>query len=129
MTTFSSPEFLQPGPRRPHRVVALCSEGPLERNTCATLVRAGVNLVGVVWCARRGFKARTRFLRRWAARHGAVHTAGQILGRLYDRARNGRRGRRGLARPGDRAGGPATLVGAGPAPLPTEWCLPPGTPA
>ncbi|PYP31950.1 MAG: hypothetical protein DMD49_07040 [Gemmatimonadetes bacterium] len=120
MTTFSSPEFLQPGPRRPHRVVALCSEGPLERNTCATLVRAGVNLVGVVWCARRGFKARTRFLRRWAARHGAVHTAGQILGRLYDRARNGRRDRRVLARLVDEAADRATLVGAGLASVQTE---------
>ncbi len=120
MSSSSSPEFLQPGPRRPHRVVALCSEGPLERNTCATLVRAGVNLVGVVWCAQRGFKARTRYLRRWAARHGAVHTAGQILGRLYDRARNGRRDRRVLSRLVDEAADRATLAGAGLASIQTE---------
>lgn len=99
--------MLQPGSRRPHRVVALCSEGPLERHTCATLLRAGVNLVGIAWCARRGPRARARFLRRWAARHGVLRTAGQIVGRLYDRARNGRRDRRLLARlvnePADRA--------------------------
>jgi len=71
--------------------VALCSDGALERHTCATLVRAGVELVGIVVCARRGIFARAQFLARWARRHGLRHTAGQVLGRIYDRARNGRR--------------------------------------
>jgi folate-dependent phosphoribosylglycinamide formyltransferase PurN len=91
-------------------VVALCSDGPLERNTCATLVRAGVNLVGIVWCARAGVAARTRFLWRWAGRHGALHTAGQILGRFYDRARNGRRDAQALARLVDEDADRATLA-------------------
>jgi folate-dependent phosphoribosylglycinamide formyltransferase PurN len=112
VSTSSNPEFLGPGPRRPHRVVALCSHGPLERNTCATLVRAGVNLVGIVWCSRPGLKARAHFLLRWATRHGALHTAGQILGRLYDRARNGRWDRRVLAHLVDDAADRATLEGA-----------------
>ena len=90
-------------------MVALCSEGPLERNTCATLVRGGVNLVGVVWCARRGLSARARFLWRWVVRQGALHTAGQILGRIYDRARNGRRDRHVLAGLVDEAADRATL--------------------
>jgi folate-dependent phosphoribosylglycinamide formyltransferase PurN len=110
VTTFSNPEFIRPGPRRPHRVVALCSDGPLERNTCATLARAGVNLVGVVWCARSGITARARFLWRWAARHGVLHTAGQILGRFYDRARNGRHDARALARLVDQAADRASLA-------------------
>jgi len=84
----------------------------MERNTCATLVRAGVQLVGVVWCARRGVAARARFLQRWAARHGALHTVGQILGRVYDRARNGRHDRRVLAGLVDEAADRATLRGA-----------------
>ncbi len=113
MNTSSSPEVLRPGARRPHRVVALCSDGVLERNTCATLVRAGVNLVGIVWCARRGLRARARFLRRWAARHGALHTAGQILGRIYDRARNARGDARVLGRLVDEAADRAALEGAG----------------
>lgn len=113
MSISSSPESLRPGPRRPHRVVALCSDGPLERNTCATLVRAGVNLVGIAWCTRAGLSARVRFLRRWAGRHGALHTMGQILGRIYDRARNGRQDRRVLSRLVDEAADRATLAGAG----------------
>jgi folate-dependent phosphoribosylglycinamide formyltransferase PurN len=94
-------------------VVALCSDGPLERNTCATLVRAGVKLVGIVWCTRPGVRARLRFLWRWAGRHGVFHTLGQILGRLYDRAWNGRRDRRVLARLVDETADRATLAGAG----------------
>jgi folate-dependent phosphoribosylglycinamide formyltransferase PurN len=90
-------------------VVALCSDGPLERHTCATLVRAGVNLVGIVWCARRSLKARARVLWRWTARQGALHTAGQILGRIYDRARNGRPDRRVLAGLVDEAADRTTL--------------------
>jgi folate-dependent phosphoribosylglycinamide formyltransferase PurN len=111
VSTSSSPEFLRPGPRRPHRVVALCSDGPLERNTCATLVRAGVNLVGIVWCTRSGLSARARFLWRWAGRHGALHTMGQILGRLYDHSLNGRRDARVLARLVDEAADRAVLEG------------------
>jgi folate-dependent phosphoribosylglycinamide formyltransferase PurN len=112
VNTSSSPE-LRPGPRRPHRVVALCSDGAMERNTCATLVRAGVNLVGIVWCSRRGLGARAQFLRRWAARHGALHTAGQILGRIYDRARNASRDRRVLTRLVDEAADRWVLERAG----------------
>jgi len=116
----SSPEHLRPGPRRPHRVVALCSDGVLERNTCATLVRAGVNLVGIVWCARRGLRARAQFLRRWAARHGALHTAGQILGRIYDRARNARGDARALGRLVDEAADRVALERAGVAAIQTD---------
>jgi len=108
-----SPEFLRPGPRRPHRVVALCSDGPLERHTCATVARAGVHLVGVAWCARSGLRARAHFLNRWVARHGVLRTAGQILGKLYDRAWNGRHDRRVLARLVDQAADRATLERAG----------------
>jgi folate-dependent phosphoribosylglycinamide formyltransferase PurN len=111
VSTSSSPDAVRPGPRRPHRVVALCSDGPLERNTCATLVRAGVNLVGVVWCSRPGVAARARFLWRWAGRHGALHTAGQILGRFYDRARNARHDARALARLVDEGADRTTLAG------------------
>jgi len=66
----------------------LCSDGVLERHTCATLVRSGVHLVGMVMCVRSGALARARFLARWARRHGLLHTVGQALGRIYDRRRN-----------------------------------------
>ena len=114
MSTSSSPDFIRPGPRRPHRVIALCSDGPLERNTCATLVRAGVNLVGIAWCARPGLAARARFLWRWVGRHGVLHTAGQILGRFYDRAHNGRHDARMLARLVDEGADRAALASATP---------------
>jgi len=112
-TTSSSPEVLRPGPRRPHRVVALCSDGILERHTCATLVRSGVNLVGIVVCARRGVLSRAKFLARWARRHGLFHTAGQVLGRLYDRARNGRLDARELGKLLQESVDQATLRRAG----------------
>lgn len=53
-------------------------------------MRAGVHLVGIAWCARDGLAQRVRTIGRWVGRHGALHTAGQVLGRFYDRARNGR---------------------------------------
>src|SRR5258707_6295004 len=65
----------------------------------------------MVWCTRPGLKARARFLWRWAGRHGALHTTGQILGRLYDRALNGRRDRHVLARLVDEAADRAALEG------------------
>src|SRR5205814_10137490 len=115
------------GPRRRHRAVALCADGVLERNTCATLVRAGGNLVGIVWCARRGLRARAQFLRRWAARHGALHTAGQILGRIYDRARNARGDARALGRLVDEAADRGALGRAGVAAIQTDRYSRPAT--
>jgi folate-dependent phosphoribosylglycinamide formyltransferase PurN len=88
-TTCSNLEILLPGKRRPHRVVVLCTDDVMTRHTCATLLRAGVNLVGVVNCARTG-RARVAFLLRWTRRRGFWRTTGQILGRAYDRAMNAR---------------------------------------
>jgi hypothetical protein len=107
--TSSSPELLRPGPRRPHRVVVLCSDGPLERHTCATLVRAGVHVVGSVVCTRRGIRFRAAWLAHWSRRHGLFRTAGQVLGRLYDRARNRRLDERVLGKLVDQAADRATL--------------------
>ena len=111
--TSSIPEFLRPGPRRPHRVVALCSDGVLERHTCATLLRAGVHLVGIVVCDRRGVLSRARFLARWARRHGVLRTGGQVLGRIYDRAANARLDERELGEFVQTSADRATLEGAG----------------
>ena len=112
-STSLSPEFLRPGPRRPHRIVALCSEGPLERHTCATLVRSGVQLVGIVMCARPGARARATFLARWARRHGLARTVGQVLGRIYDRARNRALDERELGKLLQESTDHATLEGSG----------------
>jgi folate-dependent phosphoribosylglycinamide formyltransferase PurN len=68
----------------------LCADGALHRHTCATLLRAGVNVVGIVVCTRPGIRARLHFLRRWLQRHGPLRTSGQILGRVYDRFKNRR---------------------------------------
>src|SRR6184192_2429730 len=91
MSTTSSPDVLRPGRRRPHRVVILCAHGLLHRHTCATLLRAGVNVVGIVECDRPGVRAKAHFLRRWLARHGVLRTTGQVMGRVYDRLKNRRR--------------------------------------
>jgi methionyl-tRNA formyltransferase len=62
-------------------------------------------------CARRGIHARVKFLMRWARRHGVLHTAGQVLGRLYDRARNRRLDERELGKLVDESTDRATLRG------------------
>jgi methionyl-tRNA formyltransferase len=77
--------------------VVLCADGPLHRHTCATLVRGGVHVVGIVICSRAGVRARVTFLAKWAGRYGLSRTGGQILGRLYDRAKNAGRDARVLA--------------------------------
>ena len=110
--TSSSRSALRPGPRRPHRVVVLCGEGVMHRNTCATLLRAGVNLVGIVSCARRGVRARADRARRRIARHGFGRTVGQILGRVYDRMKNRNADERLLARLVDDAANRAMIEGA-----------------
>jgi hypothetical protein len=93
--------------------VALCSDGVLERHTCATLVRAGVDLVGIVVCVRRGALSRAKFLARWARRHGVLRTAGQVAGRIYDRARNQRLDQRELGKLVHESADRATLGRAG----------------
>jgi len=61
-------------------VVVLSAAGVMHRHTCATLLSAGLNVVGIVCCERRGPRARLEFLRKWVARRGLRLTAGQILG-------------------------------------------------
>ena len=92
----SSPDLLHPGARRPHRVVVLISDEVMPRHTGAVLVRAGVHVVGLVICGRESFLERLQFVTRWARRHGAFTTFGQILGRLVDRSANGTRDERVL---------------------------------
>jgi folate-dependent phosphoribosylglycinamide formyltransferase PurN len=94
-------------------VVVLCADGLLHRHTCATLLRAGVHVVGIVTCARSGLRARATFLTKWARRHGLARTSGQVLGRLYDRARNGRRDARALERLVDDQANRAAIAAAG----------------
>ena len=60
----------------------------MHRHTCATLIRGGVNVVGIVQCERSGPAATLRFLKGRASRYGVLKTGGQILGRIADRAVN-----------------------------------------
>lgn len=62
----------------------------MHRNTCATLLRAGVEVAGIVICDRRGAAERWKHLRRWAARYGWRRAASQVAARLLYQARDGR---------------------------------------
>ena len=90
----------------------------MHRHTCATLLSAGLNVVGIVCCERRGPRARLEFLRKWVARRGLRLTAGQILGRVYDRAKNRGRDAQVLRRLVDDAANRATIQRAG---VPVVW--------
>jgi methionyl-tRNA formyltransferase len=72
-------------------VVVLTGSGIMHRHTCATLLRAGVNVVGIVECRREGLAARVRHLNRWRQRYGLLRTVDQIVARtLYRVLRNSR---------------------------------------
>jgi methionyl-tRNA formyltransferase len=62
---------------------------------------------------RRGALSRAKFLARWARRHGVLRTAGQVAGRIYDRARNQRLDQRELGKLVHEAADRATLTRAG----------------
>lgn len=62
----------------------------MHRHTCATLIRAGVNVVGIVRCERRGLRSNAQFYAKRLRRYGVATTVGQILGRIAERALNGR---------------------------------------
>jgi folate-dependent phosphoribosylglycinamide formyltransferase PurN len=75
-----------------HRIAILCGPTRAHRNTCATLIRAGLNVVGTCICDRRAWGLPLDYVRRSARRKGFVATLSRIAARvaykLLDRGRD-----------------------------------------
>jgi hypothetical protein len=76
-----------------HRIVILTGPAIWHRNSCATWIRAGLNIVGICYCDQRTFRLPLRAA--WKSlRTGAPwRLFGQILGRAYYEVCNGRKDR------------------------------------
>ena len=85
----------------------------MHRNTCATLLRAGVDVAGIVICDRRRVSDRWNHLRRWAARYGWQRAASQILARFLYNLTVGRRDGRWLRDLVDDTANQATITASG----------------
>ena len=66
-----------------YRVAILCGPNIQHRSTCATLIQAGVNVVGICVCDQTSGGLPLGHLRRTLKKHGTWTLLGQILGRLY----------------------------------------------
>jgi folate-dependent phosphoribosylglycinamide formyltransferase PurN len=66
-----------------NRIVVLCGPNLTHKKTCATLVAAGVNVVGMCVADQRTAGLPLKYIWTSIRRHGPLKTWGQILGRLY----------------------------------------------
>jgi folate-dependent phosphoribosylglycinamide formyltransferase PurN len=66
-----------------NRVAILCGPNLTHRKTCATLIAAGVNVVGICTADQRTAGLPLKYLWKTVRRRGVGMTVGQILGRLY----------------------------------------------
>ena len=67
----------------PNRVVVLCGPQLRHRHTCATLIDASVNVVGICICDQKTGRIPVRYVWRSLRRRGLLQTLGQVSGRLY----------------------------------------------
>ncbi|MGE3277310.1 MAG: formyl transferase [Vicinamibacterales bacterium] len=65
-----------------HRVVILCDGGVMHRNTCATIIRSGANVVALCVSGQRTRRARLAYVWRRVRRKGATYVASQVAARL-----------------------------------------------
>src|SRR5271154_1319616 len=73
-----------------NRVVILCGPKPHHKNTCATLVRAGLNIVGICMADQRTAGLPVQYLLKSAKKKGWWRTASRSLARVAYLALNRR---------------------------------------
>lgn len=71
-----------------NRVVILTAGEIWHRNTCATLIAAGVNVVGICIADQQTAGLPLKYVLKSFGRRGFLTTTGQILGRIYYRLLN-----------------------------------------
>ena len=76
---------------RKNRVVILCGPDLMYMNTCATLISAGVNVVGICICNQKILGQRLKYIRKSFFKRGIFITLSQIAGRLYYILLNGKK--------------------------------------
>lgn len=76
------------------RVVILCGPDIAHRNTCATLIRSGVDVAGICIADKKAGGLPLAYIRRTAGKEGIVAVASQVLARLLHSALSCRRERR-----------------------------------
>ena len=76
-----------------NRIVVLCGPNPHHRHTCATLIRSGLNVVGICMADQRTAGLPLRYLLKSAGKKGAWRTASRTLARVAYLALNRRRDR------------------------------------
>jgi methionyl-tRNA formyltransferase len=91
----------------------LTGSGVMHRHTCATLLRAGVNVVGIIECRREGLAARLQHFNRWRQRYGSIRTVDQIVARIVYRVLRKSRDDAALARLVDATADRKTIADAG----------------
>jgi hypothetical protein len=79
------------------RVVILCGPRLPHRNTCATLIAAGVNVVGICIADQRTFGLPIKGTRRASGRVGLGKVASQVVARIWYRIADRGRDRNHLA--------------------------------
>jgi folate-dependent phosphoribosylglycinamide formyltransferase PurN len=77
-----------------HRVVILCGPDLIHRNTCATLINAGLNVVGICTADGRTAGLPLRYLARRIQIKGLKHVGSQIAARLMYSSLNRRKDQR-----------------------------------
>ena len=81
-----------------HRVVVLCGPNTTHKNTCATLIRSGLNVVGVCMADQRKAGLPLSYLLRSAKRKGVWPTLSRAIARLVYRIMDLGRDRAAMAR-------------------------------
>jgi Formyl transferase len=76
-----------------HRILILCGPSASHRNTCATLIRAGLNVVGICRADQKTGGLPIGYLRRSFAREGFLATCSRMLARATYSIPNARKDR------------------------------------
>src|ERR1700730_4600929 len=95
---------------RSHRIVILCGPGLANLHTCATLIKSGINVVGICRADQRTAGLPLDYLKRSIKRKGLWPTFSRILARVVYKAFNAPKDRAAMNRLFDRRAIEATLL-------------------
>lgn len=76
-----------------NRIVIVVGPQLWHKNTCATLIRAGLDIVGICYCDQRTFHLPLRTVWRSLKKDSVWKTMGRIAGRVYYNLLNGKKDR------------------------------------
>jgi methionyl-tRNA formyltransferase len=77
-----------------HRIVVLCGPKVTHKHTCATLIRHGLNVVGICIADQRSAGLPLKYIRRDVERKGAAVTLSRVMARFLYAIQNSRADRK-----------------------------------